>query len=211
MKPGLYKAHGGHFMIVTSIHGVKAKFIGIVAGELQLHNITEQKIRDDGWELTDEVPLSIAITKFVRHMGGISEAAKAALLELKERNMDVKTATTKELVDFYNKHSKAPVKKFKDRATAEARVQALLDAMPTEKEKPKKQPKQQKAEGNSRSVTVVVKKGSKASAPKEFRSVISAFDELGLPRSKMSKFRKDFWSGAAKAFSDGSTVYEFRA
>jgi hypothetical protein len=209
MKPGLYKAHGGHFMIVTSAHGSKAKFISTVAGELQLHNITEQRIREDRWELTDEVPLAIAIDKFVNHMGGVSEAAKAALLKLKEHNMDVKTATTKELVDFYNKHSKTPVKKFKDRATAEARVQVLLGAMPAVKEKPKKT--KQKAEGNSRSITVVVKKGNKESAPKEFRSVISAFDELGLPRSKMSKFRKDFWSGATKAFSDGSTVYEFRA
>jgi hypothetical protein len=41
---------------------------------------------------------------------------------------EVKTASTADLVAFYNKHNKkAPVKKFADRATAEKRVTALID------------------------------------------------------------------------------------
>lgn len=41
---------------------------------------------------------------------------------------EVKTATTTDLVAFYNKHNKkAPVKKFADRATAEKRVTALIE------------------------------------------------------------------------------------
>ncbi len=45
---------------------------------------------------------------------------------------DIKTLSTAELVALYNKHNpSAPVKKFQDRATAERRVQAILDqAMP---------------------------------------------------------------------------------
>lgn len=42
--------------------------------------------------------------------------------------INVKTATTAELVAFYNANAFQPVKKFTDRATAERRVQALLDA-----------------------------------------------------------------------------------
>lgn len=41
--------------------------------------------------------------------------------------LNVKTATTAELVKFYNANSgKDAIKKFRDRATAEARVEALL-------------------------------------------------------------------------------------
>jgi hypothetical protein len=211
MNTGLYKSHGGHFLIVTSVRGSKAKFISTRAGELQLHNTTEQRLREGRWEPTEEVPLATAIEKFANHFGGVSPAALSALLELKERNMDVKTATTKELVEFYNKHSETPVKKFKDRATAEARVQAVLDATPTPKApvKAKKDGKDTVSPGGQRAVKVVVKQGSKESAPKEFSSVIKAFEELGLPRAKMSKFRKDFWAGAAKSIEDGKAVYEF--
>jgi hypothetical protein len=208
MKPGLYKAHGGHFMIVTSVHGSKAKFISTVAGELQLHNITEQRIREDGWELADEVPLVIAIDKFVRHMGGISEAAKAALLELKERNMDVKTATTKELVDFYNKHSKTPVKKFKDRATAEARVHTVLDELKTKTKTTTAAAKQ--ASTRQVIVTVIDKRGKKKS-PELFRSIYNAFEHYGVKwSSPTASFRKNFHLGkGAMVFDAGDTKYEF--
>lgn len=40
--------------------------------------------------------------------------------------MNVSTATTAELVAFYNKHAAKPVNKFADRKTAERRVNALL-------------------------------------------------------------------------------------
>ena len=41
--------------------------------------------------------------------------------------MNVKTATTAQLVAFYNEHADKPVTKFRDRATAEKRCQELLD------------------------------------------------------------------------------------
>lgn len=44
--------------------------------------------------------------------------------------MNVSTATTAELVAFYNAHAAKPVNKFADRKTAERRVSALIAAMP---------------------------------------------------------------------------------
>lgn len=44
--------------------------------------------------------------------------------------INIATATTKELVDFYNKHSDKPVTKFADRKTAEKRVYLLVESMP---------------------------------------------------------------------------------
>lgn len=40
--------------------------------------------------------------------------------------MNLATMTTSSLVNFYNQHSDTPVKKFRDRATAERRVAAIL-------------------------------------------------------------------------------------
>ena len=48
---------------------------------------------------------------------------------MKNVRIDVKTASTKELVEFYNANAVSPVKKFRDRATAEARVTALLETL----------------------------------------------------------------------------------
>jgi hypothetical protein len=70
--------------------------------------------------------------------------------------MNVHTAKTSELIAFYNANSgRDPIKKFTDRKTAEARVQALVDyiamttpapaAEPTESVKPKRERKPAKA------------------------------------------------------------------
>ena len=44
--------------------------------------------------------------------------------------INIATATTKELVEFYNAHSDKAVTKFADRKTAEKRVALLIEAMP---------------------------------------------------------------------------------
>ena len=49
---------------------------------------------------------------------------------------DIKAATTAELVEFYNSLAQSPVKKFADRATAEARIWKLIQSLPPEEEKP---------------------------------------------------------------------------
>ena len=51
-------------------------------------------------------------------------------------NFNVQTATTAQLVEFYNDHAESSIKKFRDRATAEARCQAILDAIAEEESKP---------------------------------------------------------------------------
>lgn len=46
--------------------------------------------------------------------------------------INVKTATTAELISFFNEYSATPVKKFQDRATAERRVSAIIALLEAE-------------------------------------------------------------------------------
>lgn len=46
--------------------------------------------------------------------------------------INVTTATTSELIAFFNEHSATPVKKFQDRATAERRVTAIIALLEAE-------------------------------------------------------------------------------
>lgn len=208
MDTGLYKKHGGHFLIVVSISRKYIHVISTQAGELQLHRTTEQRIIDDGFVPCSYPPLAEAIAKFTAHPGGVSEAASAALLELKERNMDIKAATTAELVAFYNKHSATPIKKFKDRVTAEARVQAVLDAMPAKK--PKKETADKERAWSRTEVDVIVVKGKKESAAAHYQSVVKAFDEYGIPRSRVSKFRLGLKEAGANSIEYDDVEYRFK-
>jgi hypothetical protein len=201
-------------LIVTSVARKYLRVVRVKAGELQLRRETEQALAAGGYEPCNVPPLAVAVEKFLGHFGGVSDAARAALIELKEMNMDVKNVTTAELVDFYNKHSpNNPIKKFSDRATAEKRVQAIIDAkkpkQPEAKHKPSK-PSASKVVGGKFAVTVIVHKGGK-SEEKQFRSFINGWEELKLPRSKLLKFRKEFWEhGKSKIEIDGAS-YEFRS
>ena len=73
------------------------------------------------------------------------DAAEQYLNSQSENNLEiamttsitnVKTATTAQLVEFYNDHAESSIKKFRDRATAEARCQAILDAIAADEAKP---------------------------------------------------------------------------
>ena len=77
------------------------------------------------------------------------DAAEQYLNSQSENNLEiamttsitnVKTATTAQLVEFYNDHAESSIKKFRDRATAEARCQAILDAIAEEESKPVAKP-----------------------------------------------------------------------
>lgn len=46
-----------------------------------------------------------------------------------EQLINIKTASTKELVEFYNLYVESSIKKFRDRATAERKCQEILDAI----------------------------------------------------------------------------------
>lgn len=103
--------------------------------------------------------------------------------------IDVKTATTKQLVEFYNQNATQPVKKFSDRKTAERRVKQMLDA----------QPRTNTAHGeairNSWQNPDVRERRSQRHKVvvdgEEYDSVRAAFVALGLPLSKHIKFRME--------------------
>lgn len=117
--------------------------------------------------------------------------------------MNVSTATTAELVAFYNEHAAQPVKKFADRKTAERRVSALLaKAKPVRKAA---------AQSSDRSAAIAAswtnKKVAAARATRHavrvtdprggqgnYKSVREAFMVLALPIGQHIKFR-----GALKA------------
>ena len=118
--------------------------------------------------------------------------------------MNVSTATTAELVAFYNKHSDKPVKKFADRKTAERRVSALVAEI--EQKMAAVRPKKAAAKSTDRSAAIAASWTNKQVAAaratrhavrvgdKTFKSVREAFMVLALPLGQHIKFR-----GALKA------------
>ena len=114
--------------------------------------------------------------------------------------LNVSTATTAELVAFYNEHNAdKPVKKFADRKTAERRVSALLATTG-------KPVRKAAAKSSDRSAAIAAswtdKKVAAARATrhhvrvedKTYKSVREAFMVLALPLGQHIKFR-----GALKA------------
>lgn len=77
--------------------------------------------------------------------------------------INTKTAKTSELVAFYNAHSDKPVKKFTDRATAEARVTALLKTL-----KPAKPAKANRSNVIEREIQVLVEANPKREGTKSY-------------------------------------------
>lgn len=213
MTPGFYKAHGGHTLIVVSVARKYLRTVRIKSGELQLRRETEQALVAQRYQPCDTPPLVTAIEKFLSHFGGVSTAAKAALLELKESNMDVKNVTTQELVDYYNKHSEKPIKKFTDRATAEKRVQAMLDAKTTKAHAPATAPtkapaaaKPKAKESKSKSLcNVKVNKGE----AKQHHSVFQAFEYYKLPVAHHKKVRVELKAHGKAKYEHKGTLYEF--
>lgn len=219
MEPGLYKAHGGHFLIVASVARKYVRVIRIAASELQLRKDTWQKLTAERFEHCAEVSLCHAIDRFLSHPGGVSDAAKSALLNLKEINMEVNTASTAELVAFYNKHSEKPIKKFADRATAEKRCQAILDDIKSKSQathtrvsdkKPHTHKRDTDKQLKSACTVVVVDSKGKRSEPEGHRSVLKAFERHGLPINKHKAFRKELKKSGSNVFDLGDgRKYEF--
>ena len=215
-------------MIVASVARKYVRVVRIQAGELQLRKETERQLIADGYEPYDLIPICKAIDKFVNHFGGVSDAAKAALINLKELNMDVKNATTAALIEFYNKHSEKPIKKFADRATAEKRVQAIVDALAakapaaapkgegekkegTKKPRAERKEKEPKETGPRKSTVLVtpLAKGNKKGEQSSYRSVYDAFEKLGLPINQHKKFRKELKANGKGVYEHDGAKYEF--
>ena len=118
--------------------------------------------------------------------------------------MNISTASTAELVAFYNEHADRPIKKFADRETAERRVAALMAAF-----KPVKKAVSGSVKNRSASIahSWQNKKVAAARAARhgvvvrtpdgktsEYKSVRTAFVILALPLGQHIRFR-----GALKA------------
>lgn len=202
-------------MIVTSVARKYLRTVRVKAGELQLRRETESAIVAGGYEPCNVPPLAIAVEKFLGHFGGVSDAARAALIELKEMNMDVKNVTTAELVEFYNKHSPTPIKKFSDRATAEKRVQAIIDSKAPKEQKPKapKAPAGKKERSKPKSVctvTVTNSHGTKRD-PEEHHSVFKAFEHYKLPVAHHKKVRVELKAHGKAKYEHNGALYEFKS
>jgi hypothetical protein len=145
--------------------------------------------------------------------------------------LNITTATTAELVAFYNANAAAAVKKFADRKTAERRVSTLIESLQATKQvaakkvsKPKA-PKvykthEERSEAIAKSwlvpatadarttrhaVEVVTPEGLKMG----FRSTKEAFETLELPLGQHIRFRGQLKASKAKQFTSTDGVYQF--
>ena len=164
---------------------------------------------DREFVVRDDINVAAVALMFRESFFSILDSADNALLEIinatrtKEQRMnkiDVKTASTQELLAFYNDNlpeGVAKVKRFATRATAERRCQKLMDApsTPAATEKKAKQ-KRMLADGvkaswsdakvaKARSTKTKVKVGGEI-----YRSVCAAFLKLKLPMAKHIAVRK---------------------
>lgn len=205
-------------LVVTSVARKYLRTVRIKAGELQLRKETEQGLAKDGYLPCEHTTVANAVEKFLSHFGGVSDAARAALIELKESNMDVKNVTTQELVAYYNKHSPTPIKKFSDRTTAEKRVQAMLDsnkpkapAPAAKPHAPAAKPKTPGKESKSGSVCTVKVTSShgNVSEPKQHHSVFQAFEHYKLPLAHHKKLRVDLKAHGKAKYEHKGALYEF--
>ena len=142
---------------------------------------------------------------------------------------NLKTVTTAELVTFYNDHAESSVKKFRDRATAEKKVQVILEALAAEEPVAKPEPMiggMTLAETVAFAKSVTEKKGYKT--PKSIMGeMMKALDtkmtppevreELHIPQTQILANIKDehFIAGTqvpeAKATSGDRTISDTQA
>jgi hypothetical protein len=139
--------------------------------------------------------------------------------------LNITTATTAELVAFYNANAATAVKKFADRKTAERRVAALIESLPKQVASKPKAPKvykthEERSEAIAKSwlvpatadarttrhaVEVVTPEGLKMG----FRSTKEAFEILELPLGQHIRFRGQLKASKAKQFTSTDGVYQF--
>jgi len=115
--------------------------------------------------------------------------------------INVTTATTRELVDFYNEHAERPVKKFANRATAERRVQAMIDELYPKADDEKRAEAQRRAWANPEVKAARSRRQHVKVDGVTYRSVKQAFEQLNLPLTKHIKFRGELKAlGHVEAF-----------
>ena len=143
--------------------------------------------------------------------------------------LNITTATTAELVAFYNANAATAVKKFADRKTAERRVAALIETIkPVVETKAKaktKAPKvykthEERSEAIAKSWLVpatkakrVTRHGVDVVTPEGlrmgFRSTKEAFEVLELPLGQHIRFRGQLKQAGTKEFVANDGSYKF--
>jgi hypothetical protein len=143
--------------------------------------------------------------------------------------LNITTATTAELVAFYNANAATAVKKFADRKTAERRVAALIETIkPVVETKAKAKPKapkvykthEERSEAIAKSWLVPATKAKRVTrhsvdvvTPEGlrmgFRSTKEAFEVLELPLGQHIRFRGQLKASKAKQFTSTDGVYQF--
>lgn len=124
---------------------------------------------------------------------------------------NISTVATSELVAFYNSRAEKPVKKFVNRATAEARVTAILEADEAAKNAPTRT--LSKAIADSWKNPEIAAKRSTRNSVKangvEYRSVREAFRVLRLPIAKHIPFRMALKAAGKAVFEFGDKKVQF--
>jgi len=141
--------------------------------------------------------------------------------------LNITTATTAELVAFYNANAATAVKKFADRKTAERRVAALIETIkPVVETKAKtKAPKvykthEERSEAIAKSWLVPATKAKRVTrhsvdvvTPEGlrmgFRSTKEAFEVLELPLGQHIRFRGQLKQAGTKEFAANDGSYKF--
>ncbi|MEO7726610.1 MAG: hypothetical protein ABIS45_05105 [Burkholderiales bacterium] len=77
---GVYRDHNAHHAIVYKIGKTKISFVEMKKGKLVTHTLTDRKFLDERCFERVEYPLERAVENFLQHGGGVSEAARRALL-----------------------------------------------------------------------------------------------------------------------------------
>jgi len=141
--------------------------------------------------------------------------------------LNITTATTAELVAFYNANAATAVKKFADRKTAERRVSTLIESLQVAAKKVSKPkaPKvykthEERSEAIAKSWLVPATKAKRVTrhsvdvvTPEGlrmgFRSTKEAFEVLELPLGQHIRFRGQLKQAGTKEFAANDGSYKF--
>lgn len=133
--------------------------------------------------------------------------------------IDIKTATTNELVAFYNAATGKNIKKFSSRAAGEKQVAAIIEKMPKPAAKAKVVAEKKEAGDRSKAIakswedpSVRAKRSERTSVKLGghfYRSVKEAFESNNLPLSKHIRFRMELKQHTQLTFKHEGKSYTF--
>ena len=173
-------------------------------GSRVLHVSREPVAKVDQEFKPSALSVARAAVMFLGSFYSITDSAKEELMSIVnemqtgEPTMDVKSAKSQELVDYYNKHSgKPPIKKFSSREVAEKRVGEMIGAKQAKIKvsKASKEPSGSISDGVKASWADPAVKAARSVkhhvsvAGTEYNSVHAAFTELKLDLKKVIPFR----------------------